>query len=57
MKKEPYFLSNGDWFYFDEQEFRYKLTDKAPEEAVKSYEEFYNSSSFVDEDGEEWDTH
>lgn len=56
MKKEPYFLGNGDWFYFDEQEFRYKLTDKAPEEAVRSYEEFYNSSSFVDEDGEEWDT-
>ena len=39
---KPYFMSNEDWFYFDEGEWRYKLTDAAPEEARKSYEEFYN---------------
>ena len=26
---------------FDEEEFCYKLTDKAPPEAIKSYDEFY----------------
>lgn len=39
---KPYFMENPEWFYFDENEYRYKLTDKAPEKAVRSYEEFYN---------------
>ena len=38
---EPYFMTNEEWFYFDEDEWRYKLTEKAPEKAMKSYEEFY----------------
>jgi len=38
---EPYFLSNKKWYYFDEEEWRYKLTDKATEEAIESYNEFY----------------
>lgn len=38
---EPYFMKNKEWYYFDEEEFCYKLTDKAPEEAKKSYAEFY----------------
>lgn len=38
---EPYFLSNKEWYYFDEEEWRYKLTDKATEEAIESYNEFY----------------
>ena len=38
---EPYFMKNKDWFYFDEKEFRYMLTEKAPEKAVESYEEYY----------------
>ena len=38
---EPYFMTNKDWFYFDEEEFCYKLTDKAPKEAIESYKEFY----------------
>ena len=41
MQREPYFLKNKDWYYFDEEEWCYKLTDKATPEAVKSYEEFY----------------
>ena len=40
--KKPYFMSNKEWYFFDEAEFCYKLTTKAPEEAKKSYKEFYN---------------
>lgn len=39
--KRPYFMANKDWYYFDKEEFRYKLTDKAPQEAIDSYNEFY----------------
>ena len=42
IDKEPYFLSNKDWYYYDEEEFCYMLTDKAPKEAIESYKEFYN---------------
>lgn len=56
MKKEPYFLSNKEWFYFDEQDFCYKLTDKAPEEAITSYQEFYNTGVRIDENQEIWVT-
>lgn len=41
MQIEPYFMKNSEWYYFDEEEWCYKLTDKAPEKARKSYEEFY----------------
>ena len=34
-------MSNKDWYYFDDKNCRYLLTDKATEEAKKSYEEFY----------------
>lgn len=40
--EEPYFLSNDEWYIFDEESFRYVLTDKANEKAKKSYEEFYD---------------
>lgn len=39
---KPYFMSNKDWFYYDEKDnYKLKLTDKAPPEAVKSYKEHY----------------
>ena len=38
---KPYFMTNKDWYYFDEKEFKYKLTDKATQEAKTSYDEFY----------------
>ncbi len=38
----PYFMLNKEWFFFDEAEFCYKLTDKAPEDAKTSYREFYD---------------
>lgn len=37
----PYFLNNKEWYYYDEKEEKYKLTDKAPKEAVESYKQFY----------------
>lgn len=37
---KPYFMEKVEWFYFDEEEWGYKLTDKATEEAKKSYIEF-----------------
>lgn len=37
----PYFMTNEDWFYFDEEEFCLKLTEKAPPKAIKSYKKFY----------------
>lgn len=40
---EPYFMTDEEWFYFDEEEFKYKLTDKAPEKAKKSYEDYYDT--------------
>lgn len=39
--EEPYFMKNKEWYYFDEEKFRYMLTDKAPEKAKESYKEFY----------------
>ena len=38
---QPYFMENEDWYYFDEEEFIYKLTDKAPKKARESYDEYY----------------
>lgn len=42
--KPPLFMENEDWFYYDPDmtdNRGYKLTDKAPKEAVESYNEFY----------------
>lgn len=41
LANKPYFMKNKEWYYFDEKEFVYKLTDKAPKEAKESYEQFY----------------
>lgn len=36
----PYFMTNKEWYYFDEKDnYKLKLTDKAPPEAVKNYKE------------------
>ena len=37
----PYFLTNEKWYFYDEEDFCYKLTKEAPEEAKESYNEFY----------------
>ena len=41
INEQPYFMENPDWYWFDEDEFRYVLTDKATEKAKKSYDEYY----------------
>ena len=41
--EEPYFMKNPEWFYFDETQFKYVLTDKATEKAKKSYEDYYEN--------------
>ena len=40
MDKIPYFLENKEWYYHDG--FIYQLTDKAPQKAIDSYNEWYN---------------
>lgn len=42
MIEKPYFLSNEDWYIYNEKKFRYELTDKATKEAKESYNEFYS---------------
>lgn len=39
--KKPYFMKNKEWYYWDENEWKYKLTDKASQEAIESYKKFY----------------
>jgi len=41
--ERPYFMENKEWYYYDEKEEIFKLTDKAPQEAIDSYNEFYSS--------------
>lgn len=48
LRERPYFFENEEWFYYDKKIHKYRLTDKAPEEARKSYEEFYNPEYHFD---------
>ena len=41
LVEKPYFLTNKKWFKYDKKSKKYILTDKAPEKAQESYEEFY----------------
>lgn len=52
MQKMPYFLTNEEWYWVDDSddERGYKLTDKAPKEAVDSYNDFYGVSVKLDEE-------
>lgn len=40
---KPYFMTNKEWYYFDEEEMEYKLTEKAPDKAKQSFEEYYQT--------------
>ena len=48
IHERPFFLANPEWCYYDESEGRYKLTDKAPKEAVESYEKYYEYEKLND---------
>lgn len=53
MKKMPYFMTNPAWYKevpLEDHDRGYELTDEAPEEAVKSYNEFY-ADTYIDKDG------
>lgn len=41
LQTEPYFMKNPEWYYHDKKKNRYFLTNKAPKEAVESYNDFY----------------
>ena len=46
--KMPYFMENKEWYYYDEEEYCWKLTDKAPMEAIESYKQYYETvNSFI----------
>lgn len=46
LRRTPLFKKNKEWWYYDEKEGKVKLTDKAPEEARKSYEEYYKPTMY-----------
>lgn len=46
----PYFMENEAWYYFDYDKRRYELTDKAPKEAIESYEKFYKQLEIYNND-------
>lgn len=51
VQEKPYFLENEEWYKFNEEEWKYELTDKAPQEAIDSYNDFYNYNIKTDNDG------
>ena len=51
---KPYFMENEEWYYFDEKDFKYKLTDKATKKAIESYNEWYRDKTYEDENGDLW---
>ena len=58
-KRKPYFMTNKEWYRYDDKEEKYVLTDKAPQEAIESYNEFYKEldSQYIqdsEEDLLEW---
>lgn len=44
IQVEPYFMENEEWYYYDYEELKYKLTSKAPQKAIDSYNEFYGEN-------------
>ena len=43
IMKEPYFLKNEAWYYYDKNRGKYILTDIAPLKAIESYKEYYKT--------------
>lgn len=51
MMEMPYFLENEEWYieYRDERgHLNYKLTSKAPKEAIKSYNKYYKTLRYAE---------
>lgn len=50
----PFFLKDETWFteeFHDDGSATFHLTDAAPEEARRSYEEYYGERAYTDDDG------
>lgn len=43
MLDRPYFMNDKSWYYFDEKDWEYKLTENAPKKAIESYNDFYKT--------------
>lgn len=41
LTEKPYFMSNKEWYKYDEKNKKYVLTDKATVKAKLSYKDFY----------------
>ena len=41
MLDRPYFMENKEWYTYDVKKRCYVLTDKAPDKARKSYDEYF----------------
>ncbi len=55
MEEMPFFMKKKEWYYYDTQDKKYKLTNEAPSKARKSYSKFYSQPHvYVDENGDEW---
>lgn len=55
MQAMPEFMENEEWYTRienDDGSVDYVLTDKAPQKAIESYEEFYKGPVLYDNDGE-----
>ena len=51
MMEEPYFLKDKEWYseyYDDKWHLHYNLTDKAPKEAIKSYDKYYKTLKYAE---------
>lgn len=42
--KRPYFLENEEWYYYDGKKNKLFLTDKAPEEAKKDCDKWWEDT-------------
>lgn len=53
---KPYFMTNDEWYTYDDVELDFQLTDKAPPEAIESYNEYmksikrYEDETLIDDD-------
>ncbi len=51
LLETPYFMTNEEWYYYSTDDYKYHLTEKAPAEAVESYNKFYQITR--DDEGNE----
>lgn len=38
--ERPYFMSNKEWYFYNEKTGKFELTEKATSKAIKSFKEF-----------------